>query len=179
MLEQKFCSGGEQLRVKEGFTFEGYASVFGREDRGGDRVARGAFSKCLEAFGEKPAGVKMLWQHDPGSPIGVWEELREDDRGLYVKGRLLEDVRAGREAAALLAAGALDGLSIGYKTLKSKRDDAGCRVLLEVDLWEISLVTFPMLKDATVAAKSDDQDLKILQDLAVTFEEARRLLAAV
>ena len=83
----------------------------------------------------------MLWQHDPAQPIGVWDEVREDARGLYVKGRLLEGVARAREAAALIAAGALDGLSIGYRTLRAGRDEKGRRLLQELELWEVSLVT--------------------------------------
>ena len=98
----------------------------------------------------------MLWQHDPAQPIGVWDEVREDAKGLWVKGRILTDVARGREAAALIGAGAIDGLSIGYRTVKSRKDDKGGRLLSELELWEVSLVTFPMLPDARVGAKGDD-----------------------
>jgi HK97 family phage prohead protease len=120
----------------------------------------------------------MLWQHDPTQPIGVWDELREDDRGLFVKGRVLTDVARGREAAALLAAGAIDGLSIGYRTVKAALDASGRRVLNELDLWEVSLVTFPMLPDARVAAKADAAAATaLMRDLADALERAGRLLA--
>ena len=121
----------------------------------------------------------MLWQHDPTEPIGVWDEVREDERGLYVKGRLLDSVARAREAAALLEAGAIDGLSIGYKTVRASKNEQGQRLLSEVELWEVSLVTFPMLPQARVEpgmaqeAKSDD-----LHALATVFETARRKLAA-
>jgi HK97 family phage prohead protease len=95
----------------------------------------------------------MLWQHDPAQPIGVWDEVREDDRGLHVRGRILADVARGREAAALVRAGAIDGLSIGYRTLRAAKDGQGKRRLLELDLWEVSLVTFPMLRSARLSAK--------------------------
>jgi uncharacterized protein len=127
-------------------TFEGYASVFGVVDQGLDVVAPGAFSKSL---GKRQ--VRMLWQHDMGQPIGVWTEIREDERGLYVKGRLLPEVEKGREALALLRAGAIDSMSIGYRTVEAEADGR-LRKLLEVDLFEISLVTFPMLPDAKVTA---------------------------
>ena len=127
--------------------FEGYASVFGIVDQGMDIVERGAFSKSLGS-GRK---VKMLWQHDQSQPIGVWDEIAEDERGLKVRGRVLKEVQKGREAQALLKAGAMDSMSIGYKTIAAT-DEAGgsVRKLLEVDLFEISLVTFPMLPDAVV-----------------------------
>ena len=102
--------------------FEGYASVFDVVDQGMDVVARGAFRKSLES-GRK---VKMLWQHDSAKIIGVWDEMREDERGLYVKGRLLKDVMLGREAMALMRAGAIDSMSIGYRTIEAvQRDRSG------------------------------------------------------
>ena len=97
--------------------------------------------------------MKMLWQHDPTQPIGVWDEVREDAKGLWVRGRILPDVDKGREAGALLAAGAIDGLSIGYRTVRAERNAKGQRLLQEVELWEVSLVTFPMLAEARVATK--------------------------
>ncbi len=91
-----------------------------RCDQGGD-VVEGAYAALAESAGRQGRRVKMLWQHDPAQPIGVWDEVREDARGLYVKGRLLTDVAKGREAAALIAAGAIDGLSIGYRTVQGHR----------------------------------------------------------
>jgi len=126
---------------------EGYASRFGEVDQGGDIVERGAFAKSIE--GRTP---KMLWQHMPFAPIGVWEQASEDETGLYVRGRILDTVEQGREAKALIEAGAIDGMSIGYRTVDSGRGADGARVLKELDLWEISLVTFPMLASARVDA---------------------------
>lgn len=129
--------------------FAGYASLFEREDLGRDIVQRGAFAACLARRG--PAGIKMLWQHDPTQPIGTWLTIAEDTRGLRVHGRLLPGVARAREAAALLEAEVLDGLSIGFRATKSRRDPrSGVRRILEVDLWEISLVTFPLLPDARI-----------------------------
>lgn len=127
--------------------FEGYAAVFENVDRGMDVIQRGAFAKSLGS-GRK---VKLLWQHDMGSVIGVLVELREDERGLYVKGRLLADVRKGAEALSLLRAGAIDGISIGYRVVQATKEGGGSvRRLLEVDLYEVSLVTMPMNELATV-----------------------------
>lgn len=136
--------------IGEDGTIEGYASVFHIQDQGGDMVARGAFGKSLSV---RPASqVRMLWQHDPAEPIGVWEKIEEDARGLFVRGRLLADVARGREVLSLLRAGAIDGLSIGFRTVRSQLDEtSGIRTLLEVDLWEISIVTFPMNEAARVA----------------------------
>jgi HK97 family phage prohead protease len=100
--------------------------------------------------------------------------VREDASGLWVKGRILTEVARGREAAALLTAGAIDGLSIGYRTVKAEKDGKGQRLLSELELWEVSLVTFPMLREARVAAKSDDA---IWRELAGLFEDARLQLA--
>jgi len=129
--------------------FEGYASLFNREDLGHDVIAPGAFRESLLNRGA--ARIKMLFQHDPAEPIGVWDEIREDARGLYVRGRLMTAVVKAREVLALMRAGALDGLSIGFKAVKARRDAAtGVRRLEKVDLWEISVVTFPMLPGARV-----------------------------
>jgi HK97 family phage prohead protease len=130
---------------------EGYASLFGVVDLGGDRVERGAFAQSLARRG--PRGVRFLFQHDPAEPIGAWASLVEDARGLRVAGRLNMAVARAREVHALLRQGALDGLSIGFRAVRSARDAAsGARRLLQIDLWEISVVTFPMLPDARVAA---------------------------
>jgi hypothetical protein len=130
-------------------SFEGYASVFDVVDLGMDVVAKGAFAKSLGS-GRR---VKMLWQHSMADPIGVWDEVREDDRGLFVKGRLLKDVQKGRETIALLKAGAIDGMSIGYRTIEAMAEAGGrVRKLLEIELHEISIVTNPMLPSAVVTA---------------------------
>ena len=153
-LERKFCRFDEDLAVKDGTVIEGYASLFGDLDRGGDIVAPGAYAASLKRLAAEGRQVKMLWQHDPAQPIGVWDEVREDARGLWVKGRLLPEVARGREAAALLAEGAIDGLSIGYRAVRAERDGQGRRRLHEIDLWEVSLVTFPMQGEARIGAKA-------------------------
>lgn len=177
-LEHKFCRLGEDVTVTDGVEIEGYASLFGACDQGGDVVAKGAYAASLDTLRSKGSAVKMLWQHDPAQPIGIWDEVREDERGLWVKGRILTDVSKGAEAAALIAAGAIDGLSIGYRTVKGRKDKQGRRVLTELELWEVSLVTFPMLPDARVGAKGDAPHEATLRELAQAFEDARRVLAA-
>ncbi len=132
-------------------TFEGYASLFGREDLSRDVILPGAFRDSLRQRGA--GAIKMLFQHDPATPIGVWEEIREDERGLYVRGRLMTAVARAREVLELMRAGALDGLSIGFKAVKAARDaTSGVRRIAKVDLWEISVVTFPMLPAARIEA---------------------------
>ncbi len=131
-------------------SFGGYASLFHRADLAGDVVLPGAFSDSLVQRGV--SGVKLLFQHDANQPIGVWTSLREDARGLYAEGRLMPEVTKAREVHALMRAGALDGLSIGFRTVKARRDRAsGQRRLEKIDLWEISVVTFPLLPEARIA----------------------------
>jgi HK97 family phage prohead protease len=174
-LETKFRRFDGELALKEGAEIAGYASLFGAADQGGDVVQQGAYGASLARLAAAGRGVKMLWQHDPSRPIGVWDEVREDARGLFVKGRLLLEVQAAREAHVLLQAGAIDGLSIGYRTLRAEKA-GGQRLLHEIELWEVSLVTFPMLPEARVQPSvSDEADLA--QALAETFREARELLA--
>jgi hypothetical protein len=129
---------------------EGWASRFWTRDLNDDVVARGAFLASLARGGA--GGVKMLHQHDAGVPVGVWDEVREDADGLFVRGRVLDVTPQGRMAAALVRAGAVDGLSIGFRAVKARGDEGGrLRVLTEVELWEVSLVTFPMLPSARIA----------------------------
>jgi HK97 family phage prohead protease len=130
--------------------FVGYASLFGVRDAMGDVVVPGAFATSLMRKG--PDQIRMLFQHDPAEPIGTWLEMHENERGLHVRGRLDCNVQRGRELLSLLESRGLDGLSIGFKTVTAARDKpAGTRRLLQVDLWEISLVTFPMLPGARVS----------------------------
>lgn len=130
--------------------FSGYASLFGEVDLGKDAIAPGAFVHSLEKRG--PSGVRMLFQHDPAEPIGRWRTIREDQRGLYVEGVLSPGVARAREVLNLMKSGALDGLSIGFQTVRSKTErGSGVRRILEADLWEISIVTFPMLPSARVS----------------------------
>ncbi len=175
-LETKFARFGDGLSVSEEAVIEGYASLFDRPDQSGDVVRKGAYAAALEALAARGQSVKLLWQHDPAQPIGVWEELREDARGLRVRGRLLQSTQRGREAAALVAAGAIDGLSIGYRTKRAERRAEGGRLLTELELWEVSLVTFPMLSGARVAAKAAAGDAA-LRDFAALLRDARHELA--
>jgi uncharacterized protein len=142
---------GLQLKsLNEQGQFSGYASIFGIVDSQNDLVLEGAFAETLE---EGAQDIKLLWQHDFNEPIGVFTAVREDARGLYVEGKLLLEVQRAREAHALLKAGAIAGLSIGYTPVKYRTDPkSGVRLLEEVALYEISLVTFPANGKATVQA---------------------------
>jgi HK97 family phage prohead protease len=158
---------------------EGYASRFGEVDQGGDMVLKGAYADTIAAG--RP--VKMLWQHDPAQPIGVWDEVSEDDTGLRVRGRILSDVAKGREALALVRAGAIDGLSIGYRVTDADRSADGVRLLKSVDLWEVSLVTFPMQETARIDAQkaaemtAKEFERRLVRDAGLTRSVARALMS--
>jgi len=168
MIERKLLSGAQDAtctafapeikRFGEGKVdadangiFEGYTSLFNLRDLGNDIVMPGAFATSLRERGRQ--GVKLLWQHDAAQPIGSWLAIAEDGRGLKVRGRLNLQVAKAREVLSLMREGSVDGLSIGFRTRRARRDPAtGLRRLYDVDLWEISLVTFPMLPQARVDA---------------------------
>lgn len=144
--------------VDERGVFEGYASTFGNRDQGGDIMEAGAFTKSLKARG--PAGIKMLADHDPTKRVGVWTDMKEDAAGLYVKGRLLTEKAIGQDAYVDLKAGALSGLSIGGRAAVTSNDGRKrARLIKEWDLYEVSLVTFPMNEMATVTAVKDIADM--------------------
>lgn len=132
--------------------FCGYASVFSNVDQQSDVVVPGAFAGC------DPKQVKLLWQHEASEPIGCITTLREDKRGLFVEAKLALGVQRGKEAYALLRDEAISGLSIGYTVIKSTGSKP-VRFLEAVQLWEISLVTFPSNAEALVTyIKSVHQD---------------------
>jgi HK97 family phage prohead protease len=131
----------EVKRLQEDGAFAGYASVFGHIDSQLDMVLPGAFRKTLAKRG---ADIKLLWQHNVQEPIGIFTRIEEDERGLYVEGRLLLEVQKAREAYSLLKAGAVRGLSIGYVASRfSVHEETDVRRISELELYEISLVTFP------------------------------------
>lgn len=131
----------------------GYASLFWTRDLNDDVAAAGAFAASLARTGA--AGVRMLCQHDAAAPVGVWDEIAEDGRGLFVRGRIIEATPQGRMCAALVRAGAMDGLSIGFRARRARPDESRrLRVLTEIELWEVSVVTFPMLPGARIEAVS-------------------------
>jgi hypothetical protein len=131
----------------EGF-FKGYASTFnGPPDAGGDVVLPGAFNGTIERGGRNKTGIALLWSHQATQPLGIWTSLLEDKKGLAVQGQIAVETSLGRDTHTLMKMKAVQGLSIGYDTLEYEIDDKGkrrIRKLKEVELWEISLVTFPM-----------------------------------
>lgn len=165
--ERKDAGGGREVRsfalqikaAGDDGTVEGYGSVFGVRDNYDDVIAKGAFINSLKehkAAGTMPA---MLWQHDADKPIGVWTEMVEDEKGLRIKGQLAMETVKGKEAHALLKMGALNGLSIGFMSKEWAYDrDTEVRTLTAIDLWEVSLVTFPANEKARVTnVKSADE----------------------
>ena len=155
---------------------EGYASLFGEVDLGKDALAPGAFARSLAKRGA--AGGRMLYQHDPAEPLGRWRTIREDERGLYVEGVLSQGVARAREVHQLMKSGALDGLSIVFQTVRSKTDrQTGVRRILEADLWEISIVTFPMLPSARVSNVKNARWFRDHEtELVRTMRRAARML---
>ena len=143
----------EEKAVSDDGTFTGYGSVFNNVDLGGDLIEPGAYKNLKKM-------PKMLWQHDPAQPIGVWETAVEDEKGLKVKGRILPELSKGAEVLTMLKHKLIDGLSIGYWAksfeFKNKGKDL-VRHIKEIDLFEISVVTFPMDPKALVT------DVKQLQ----------------
>ncbi len=163
-------------RVEQDGTFAGYASLFHTEDLGHDIVLPGAFHDSLAKRGA--AGVKLLYQHNPAEPIGIWDSLKEDARGLYARGRLMLAVARAREVLALMRAGALDGLSIGFRTVVGHRDkSSGIRRLARIDLWEISIVTFPLLPEARVAHVKSDTEHRLLAEIEAATRRLRSSLS--
>jgi len=168
---KKLTFHSEVKAINDKGTFTGYGSIFGNEDQGSDIMQKGAFTKSLE---RRPASkVKLLYQHKTDEPIGVFENMYEDEKGLFVKGRLAMGTQKGREAYELLKMGALDGMSIGFRADPEKQgyneNKRGTRTLKEVDLMEISLVTFPMNERALIetvkaSQKSIREWEKILRD---------------
>jgi HK97 family phage prohead protease len=144
---------------------EGYASIFGNVDNGGDKVMPGAFIEGLAKARQTGRKVKMLWNHNPDQPIGVWEDLAEDAKGLWVKGRLVMEVPRARETHALMKAGAVGGLSIGYRT-KASEPEGNVRLLKALDLYEISPVTFPMNERAKISSVKADGCEAIIEKLS-------------
>lgn len=135
--------------VSEEGTFTGYGSIFGNVDSYGEKVVAGAFGESLARHQREGSKPLMLWQHNPDEPIGVWDDLSEDGKGLKGTGRFVMETARGREAYALLKAGAVRGLSIGYREVEVE-PDGNVRMLKKLDLLEISIVSFPANRRARV-----------------------------
>lgn len=180
-LERKNNGNGRETRsfvfevraTGDDGSVEGYGSVFGVKDSYDDVIAAGAFARSLgehKSAGTMPA---MLWQHDPSEPIGVWTDMTEDAKGLKIKGRLALDTSRGKEAHALLKMGALNGLSIGFVSKQWAYDkDTDVRTLTEIDLWEVSLVTFPANGKSRITNVKSCDDLHAPKDAERILRDA-------
>lgn len=181
-LEVKFIAGEEGV-------FEGYASVFDNIDEAGDRIERGAFRQTLESFRQAARQPPLLWQHDVKQPIGALREIYEDASGLFVRGVLFtQDIGRAREAWKLMKEGVVTGLSIGYRARQSFRDEkTGARVLTDIELLEISMVTFPAntqaravaLKSALVSGRlpKEKEFEAFLRDAGFSRKQAKGLMS--
>lgn len=161
--------------ITEDGYFEGYASVFGGEpDSWGDIIEKGAFHNTLQAGGRNGNGIAMLWHHAPELPIGTWKFVQEDERGLPVGGNVDKTVTPmGIPVYSMVKKKAVRGLSIGFRTIRSDRDETtGIRTLKEIELWEISLVTFPASKQAQVTTVKEIEKAKTPRELEKALREA-------
>lgn len=164
----------EVKSVDEAGTFTGYGSVFDLVDHGNEIVVKGAFAESLKARADKGRKLPILWQHKSSEPIGVFESVEEDEHGLKMTGRLLiADVQQAKEAYALMKAGAVTGMSIGYNVLDDATDSKSrVRSLIKLDLQETSIVTFPM----NDAARIDAVKTRILAGEKPTIREFEEIL---
>ena len=173
MKTKHFDVGFEIKAVNADGTVEGYGSVFGVRDNYDDVISKGAFVQSLKdhkAAGTMPA---MLWQHDADKPIGVWTEMVEDEKGLRIKGQLAMETVKGKEAHALLKMGALNGLSIGFMSKEWAYDrETEVRTLTAIDLWEVSLVTFPANEKARVTNVKSADELQAPKDAEKVLRDA-------
>ena len=178
------------LQIKatsEDGTIEGYGSVFNVVDNYDDAIAPGAFSASIAEHKKEGTMPAMLWQHDSDDPIGVWTEMVEDSKGLKLKGKLCLDTSCGKEAHALLKMGAINGLSIGFVSKQWAYDqETEIRTLTEIDLWEVSLVTFPANEKARITnVKSADEIAapkdaeRILRDSGFSKADATKFISRV
>ena len=180
-IERKDAPSGRQVRAfvldlkaaNDDGTVEGYGSVFGVRDSYDDVIAAGAFQASLAAHKKAGTMPAMLWQHDADKPIGIWTEMVEDSKGLRIKGQLALETTLGKEAHALLKMGALNGLSTGFMSKQWAYDrETDIRTLTEIDLWEVSLVTFPANGAARVTDVKSVDDLQAPKDAEQLLRDA-------
>lgn len=173
MIETKISVPFEVKALKDDGTFSGYGSVFDVEDWYKEVVKPGAFRKSLAAWKKKGALPSLLWQHDSRQPIGKYTLMKEDGTGLYVEGKLFkDDLQLAKDAYLFMRENVVTGLSIGFNTKRHEWDsDKLIKYLLDVDLWEVSLVTFPANEAAGVTAVKAAEEVKTIRQ----FEELLRM----
>lgn len=186
MLHNILSAPFEIKNIGDDYTFAGYGSVFDVADSDKDIVVRGAFKQSLANWQVKGKLPAMLWQHDIRQPIGVYTKMMEDQRGLYVEGKIIVEVEKGREAYALLKAGAISGLSIGFMTKDSEFDEySRMRKIKQVDLIELSIVTMPANQEACVTlvkaasmVKSVRECERLLRNIGFSQKVAKAMAVA-
>jgi len=170
-----------KMKADSSGIIEGYASVFDIVDHGGDIVVPGAFKASLDQHARQRSAPVMLWYHDAAKPIGRWTDLHEDGKGLYGVGKINLDTSAGRDAYASVKNGDVDGLSIGYRTNRSEELRTGGRKLIEVDLQEVSIVTFPMNPASRLTGvkhlATKAEAVEFLRDAGLSKDAAKRFAA--
>lgn len=149
----------------------GYASIFGIVDHHNDIVVKGAFANSIKNKGDS---IKFLWQHDQKEPIGKIDYISEEERGLYIEATITSGTRKGLEAIDLLKKNILDGLSIGFNVVESTFDEKHHRVISNLDLWEVSLVTFPANEGSKIFQQKNI-DYKLIQALEYLTDELSQL----
>lgn len=169
---EKLDRAFEIKSVSSSGVFAGYGSVYGVVDQGDDIVAGGAFTKSLASWAQKGRMPALLWQHNTRQPIGAYTKMVEDERGLYVEGQLALKTQLGAEAYELMKMGALSGLSIGFKSNDDTFDQkSGIRTIKQGDLYEVSVVTFPMNDDARIAAVKSVEGITDLGEAELYLRE--------
>jgi len=161
--------------MTETFPIQGWAAIYDEVDLNRDIIAPGAFARSLAATG--PAGVKFLYQHAAEMPVGRWRAFEEREKGLYAIGEIHLSTQTAREAAELIKADIIDGLSIGFQPIRAQRTGGGRRIL-EASLWEVSIVTFPMAPKARLVRASTAPRSRSVEAFAQTVREAARILSA-
>lgn len=173
-MNKKFLHSSLSLKnIEENGIFSGYASVFNIIDKQNDLILPGAFKKNLNNN-----KIKLLWQHDPGEPIGKIIDVYENDVGLYIVAQLLLSIQKAKEIYLMLKAGMIDGLSIGYVPVKYDTDhETGARILKQIELWEVSLVTFPANSVAQVVNVKNQNSEQMI--LVQAIGKAKNVLANI
>ena len=158
----------EIKNLNENGYFIGYASVFNIRDLHNDIIMPGAFAKSLETT--EAEKIKILWQHKHDFPIGHCLSIKEDEYGLIIEGKLILSISSASEAYLLMKHGIIDSLSIGYNVIKSTfSSDRKTRYITQIELWEVSLVTFPANRLATILEVKDDAYLLQLIQRAIAI----------
>lgn len=176
-----------EVKASSNGIVEGYGSVFNVRDSYDDVIVKGAFMATIADHKANNTMPSLLWQHRQEEPIGVWTDFAEDDKGLYLKGQLATDVRKGQEAYSLLKMGAISGMSIGFVSKEwSYEKDSDIRTLTQIDLWEVSLVTFPANSKARITNVKSIEDVfapkdaeKILRDAGFSKSDATAFVSRV